>query len=371
MSERGPAALLLALLFLTAPAAAEPSVTILDLPFRAKAMRGPGSEVAVAVATSGLLPLARPKGATADRASAGDEEAPLVVVWGEDGGAALTLAEGQVRATLLGSEAIEGLAAAETPRGALPGTRRALSGPLSAYLTGPTRAAGVSAPSAAGLTIRERQPVAVSADPKPVPVATVTVPAGPDAVFSRERPRTIRIGARTALLTVTRQGAEASSLVLVDRQGEAPGAPWAVIARTPPQPGGPLSIAGVADFSGNGQMQTATVTGANLQLWSYANGAFALAAERMGFAGGDGETALAASFDLDRDGVPDLALPTADRASLAVLGFKGGIAERARAALPGTAGFGVAALGRGEAVRLLVGLADGRVAVIALDGRSR
>ena len=53
MSERvARSALLVAFLVLTAPALAEPSVTILDLPFRAKALRGPGSEVAIAVATS-------------------------------------------------------------------------------------------------------------------------------------------------------------------------------------------------------------------------------------------------------------------------------------------------------------------------------
>ncbi|MDR7040348.1 hypothetical protein J2X36_005131 [Methylobacterium sp. BE186] len=368
MSERGSAALLLAVLLSTAPAAAEPAVTILDLPFKAKAMRGPGSEVATAVATSGLLPLARPKASAADTVPPEDEEAPFAVVWGDEGGAALTLVEGQVRATLLGAEAVEGLAAAETPRGALPGSHRALSGPLSAYLTGPTRASGDGAPAAAGLTIRERQPVAVSADPKPVPVSTTTVPAGPDAVFTRERPRTIRIGGQTAILASTRQGTDAASLVLVGRQGAAPGAAWAVIARTPPQPGGPLSIAGVADFAGAGQMQVATVAGTTLQLWSYANGAFALAGERAGYAGGDGETALAASLDIDRDGTPELALPSAERTSLAILTFKGRVAERARAALPAPAGFGIAALGRGEAARLLVGLADGRVAVVAPDG---
>ncbi|MER2266413.1 hypothetical protein [Methylobacterium oxalidis] len=367
MSERARAALLAATLLAAAPAAAEPAVTILDLPFRAKAMRGPGSEVAVAVATSGLLPIARPKAA----AATAEDEAPLAVVWGEEGGAALTLVEGQVRATLIGAEAVEGLAAAETPRGALPGSRRALSGGLSAYLTGPTRAAGDGAPSAAGLTIRERQPVALGGDPKPVPVATMTVPAGPDAVFARERPRTARFGNRTVILASARQGADASALVLVGRPEEAPGSPWTVVARTPPQPGAPLSIAGVADFAGRGQPQVATVTAGKLQLWTYADGAFALAAEAAGFAGGDGETALAASVEGARDRSPDLALPAADRRSLAVLSLKGPVAERARAALPAPAGFGVAALGRGEAARLLVGLEDGRVAVVALDGGGR
>ena len=47
------------------PAAAADGVTLLDLPFRAAALRGPGSEVAVATATSGLIPSMKPRPATA------------------------------------------------------------------------------------------------------------------------------------------------------------------------------------------------------------------------------------------------------------------------------------------------------------------
>ena len=55
MSERGARrALLVGLLIAASPAGAEPSVAILDLPFRARALRGPGSEVAIAVATAGV-----------------------------------------------------------------------------------------------------------------------------------------------------------------------------------------------------------------------------------------------------------------------------------------------------------------------------
>lgn len=144
-----------------------------------RALRGSRSEAAVSVATSGLLPITGGKaGAQTGAQQAGDEEsAPIAVVWGDDGGAVLALAEGTVTVRPIGRDAVEGLTAAETPRGALPGSRRALSGPLSAYLTGRTRAPDGGA-AAAVLTIRERQPMAVSADPKPVPVATATVPAG-------------------------------------------------------------------------------------------------------------------------------------------------------------------------------------------------
>ncbi len=46
---------------------------------------------------------------------------------------------GRIAAKPVGREAVEDLVASETPRGALPGIRRALDGPLSAFLTGRTR----------------------------------------------------------------------------------------------------------------------------------------------------------------------------------------------------------------------------------------
>ncbi|MBK3422440.1 hypothetical protein HPY25_10930, partial [Methylobacterium sp. IIF4SW-B5] len=51
MSER--AALALALLLLASPAAAEPRVALLDLPFRVTQLRDAASEAALAVATAG------------------------------------------------------------------------------------------------------------------------------------------------------------------------------------------------------------------------------------------------------------------------------------------------------------------------------
>ena len=51
-----------------------------------------------------------------------------------------------------------------------------------------------------------------------------------------------------------------------------------------------------------------------------------------------------------------------------VVALAGGIREHARIALPTPAAFGVAALGRGVRARILVGLSDGRVAVVAANG---
>ncbi len=124
MSER--AAVALALLLLASPAAAEPRVTLLDLPFRVTQLRDAGSEAALAVTTAGLPQLPRKAG-------------PVAVAWGEAGAAILMLAGDKVTAVPLPLDAIEGLTAGETPKGALPGSRRVLAGPLSAYLSGPSR----------------------------------------------------------------------------------------------------------------------------------------------------------------------------------------------------------------------------------------
>ncbi|GJE60571.1 hypothetical protein [Methylobacterium trifolii] len=367
------APLLLGLLLTATPAAAaaEPAFVLLDLPFKVAHMRGPRSEVAVSVATSGLLATAGRKSSVPNPADGDEESAPIVVVWGEGGGAALALVDGAIRTTLIGAEAIEGLSASETPRGALPGSRRALAGPLSAYLTGATRAAG-GLPGAAGLTIRERRPMAVSTDPKPVPISTITVPAGAEAVFASFRPRALRLSGRPVFAAATLNGAAASGFVLVGRQGEGPEAGWSVVARTPPQEGTPARIAGIADFTGAGAPQVALVKGAagagTLQLWSLGTGSPTLSGEAAGYLGGPGDADLAATVEPERGGLPDLALPSADGQALAVVAMKGGLHDRLRVPLPAPAATGVASLGAGGGARVLVGLADGRVAVVSLDG---
>lgn len=372
MSDRLAAVLLLACLVspvrpLHAEPAADPVVTILDLPFKARAMRGPGSEAAVSAATSGLVPGIRP-GAPA---AAGEEadDAPVAVVWGEDGGAALSLVDGTVRVTRLSAEAVEGLVASETPRGSLPGIRRAVSGGLSAALSGPTRVhAGEGGANASGLTVRERQPMAVSAEPKPVVVTTSLVSAGTDAVFAPRRPRLTRTGGRPAFVTVTLRPGGRSGLALVGRRDAA----WGVIAEGAPQEGGALVVAAVADFSASGQPQVAAVkapdAAGTLQLWTVSGSALTLSGEAPGYAGGADDAELAAAVDVDRDAVPELALPVAGRGAIALLSLKGGISERGRIPLPAPAGLGLAVLGKGPQARLLVGLSDGRIAVAALSG---
>lgn len=337
------------------PALAEPALRLLDLPFKVREMRGPRSEVATAVTTSGLLPIVR----AGDGSRTGS---PVAVVWGDEGGAILTVENGAVATKPIGREAVEDLVASETPRGAIPGSRRALDGPLSVFLTGRTRGPD-GAPAALSLTLRERQPLAVSTDPKPVPVATATVPAGDGAVFSSGPPRIVVLAGRPAVLAATVTGADSGGLALVTRSSADPAA-WAVSARTAPGPR--PAIAALGDFSGKGiGAATVDATG-RLTLWSLGPDRIEPGPEAAGYTIGDGEADLADT--LARDGAAELALPVAGMPAVAILSGRDGWRERLRVTLPAPAGTGIAVLGEGEQARLVVGLGDGRVAAIALEG---
>ncbi len=333
MSER--AAVALALLLLASPAAAEPRVTLLDLPFRVTQLRDAGSEAALAVTTAGLPQLPRKAG-------------PVAVAWGETGAAVLTLTGDTITIVPLSLDAIEGLTAGETPKGALPGTRRVLSGPVSAYLSGP-RSGPDGRPGAAGVTLRERQKVTMSADPKPVPVATATVPPGAGAVFSAETLRPVEIDGALNLLALS-EHPEGTGLAVIGRQDGT----WRVRAETPPEPG-PLALA--ADLPGP-VPGAVLVRGAEgrLEQWSLAGGTPARTAKS---AEGKGFSAPGATLG------SELVVASRDRTALAYVSLKG-LAERARVTLPAPVGAGLAVMGN----RVVVALADGRLATVQ-DGDAR
>jgi hypothetical protein len=356
----GAVALAMIRAFAADPASAEPAVRVLDLPFKVRQMRGPGSEIATAVATSGLLPLVR--GSDGSRAGA-----PIALVWGDEGGAVLLVENGSVTAKPIGREAVEDLIASETPRGALAETRRALDGPLSVFLTGRARAPD-GGPAATMLTLRERQPLGVTAEPKPVPVATATVPAGEGAVFAPQPPRITSLAGRSAVLAATLTGPEKGGLLLVTRPA-GDKASWTASAHSPSGPS--LILAGVADFSGKGAPEAATVDSRGvLRLWTLAPDRIAPGPEAAGYTLGDGGADLAGT--VPAEGGTDLALPVAGMPALAVVTARGPardtLRERLRITLPAPAGTGIAALGEGAALRLVVGLRDGRVAAVALEG---
>ncbi|AWB21953.1 hypothetical protein DA075_14275 [Methylobacterium currus] len=327
----------LAALLSAAHAAAEPRVTLLDLPFRVTQLRDAGSEAALAVTTAGLPQLPRKAG-------------PVAVVWGEGGAAVLTLSGNRIAVVSLPLDAIEGLTVGETPKGALPGTRRVLAGPVSAYLSGPSRGPD-GRPGAAGVTLRERQTVTMSADPKPVPVVTATVPPGSGAVFSADTLRPVEIDGALHLLALG-EHPEGTGLSLIGRQDGT----WRVRAETPSEPG-PLALA--ADLPGP-TPGAVLVRGAEgrLEHWSLAGGKPTRLAQ--GGKGGDGKGADGKGFAAPGAVLgSELVVASRDRAALAYVSLKD-LTERARASLPAPVGAGLAVLGR----QVVVALADGRLATV-------
>jgi hypothetical protein len=347
--------------FLLDPAAlrAEPSVSILPLGFAVSEFRAPESRVATLVATTDAL--------RENRAMTGQR---LVVVWGNEGSAAMALKDGAIAIFPLGRGTGD-LSALERGRGTIPDAHLQSAGAISVNLTDPARdyphdALG-SGPHAAAITVAERRPVEPGPDPRPVPTAIVRVEAGPEAVFEDRAPRLADLdGDGTPEIVTIKSYRErgAALAVIAKREGG-----WAIAAETPPigEPQLWLNPAAIADFAGAGRPQIAIVRTPHrdgvLELWAYQAGNLVRRAEKPGYSNhafGQSAQDLAAVIDLGNG--PQLAIPTLDRRSLAVLSLKGEIAERLRIPLPAAALTGVAVLGHGRDVHMLVGLEDGRIA---------
>jgi hypothetical protein len=244
---------------------------------------------------------------------------------------------------------------------------------LQAYLGGPTgiltRGIFGEPTEASVLVVRERGAVAPGAGVQRVPVAVARLEAGPGAVFEDREPRLADLDRDgTPEILVVRSSADRGAALVV--AGKRDGG-WRFLAETPPigRPEGWLNPAGAADFDGDGRGDVAVVRTPHLagvlQLWSYEGGGLVLRAEAPGYSNhAHGSSALALAAVLERDGAPALALPTLDRAELALVSFRGGFRELWRVRLPSLALTGVAALGEGSDAALLVGLDDGRLAVV-------
>ena len=352
---------LAALVATVSPARAEPTVALVPLPFAVDEFRGPDTVVAAVAPSTDALRGAKAAG-----------RGPLVVVWGPQGGAALALEGGGVRAFALGASV--DLETVETGRGAIPAARLARSGPLTASLVEPTRAvphASLGSPvHAAAISVAERRPVAAGPDPRPVPVETARVEAGPEAAFEAREVKIVagRDGAPPRLLAIRSTADKGAALAILEKRDGA----WRIAAETPPtgEPRTWLNLA-AATATPDG-LEIAIVLRPDrdglLQLWSYKDGRLALVGERPGFsnhAAGRAAQDLAAIVETG-SGERLLALPSLDRAALAFVRLRPDLAEVARVPLPAKAASGVGALGRGPDSHVLVGLEDGRLADVRL-----
>lgn len=209
--------------------------------------------------------------------------------------------------------------------------------------------------------------------------ATHVIDAGTDAVFEDLEPQVVDLDGdrQPEVLVIRSRLAAGAALAVIGRRDGA----WRILAETPPIgiPNRWLNRAGVADFDGDGRKDIALVVTPHLagrvQIWRFRqDGSLTLLAERAGYSNhaiGSEALDLAAIADLNRDGRPELVLPTLDRRALAVLAVGAVLEERARHPLPGRAVAGLA-LGRERGGWLArVRLEDGRIAEVGLSGAAQ
>lgn len=342
------------------PARAEPGLAILPLGFAASEFRGPASRVAATIASTDAYRESRPPLA-----------GPLVVVWGPGGAAVLTLSGGEVRIRPA-SRGAGDLAGLERGRGVIPDSRVQGLGGLSVQLEGATRdypheALG-SAVHARLIVVTERRAAPPSSDPKPVASDVARIEAGAGAVFEdRElRIRDLDRDGSPEILAVRSHRDRGSALAVIGRRDGG----WRILAETPPD-GEPFRWLNPVGGDGLGPSRPGEFALVRrphldglLQIWRYGRDTLTLVDEKAGYgnhAYGSPAQELSASFEAG-DGTTRLAIPTLDRHALAILSLTGGLAEIARIPLPARIATGLAILGRGRDLHILLGLEDGRVA---------
>lgn len=338
---------------------AEPSVAIVPLGFEATEFRGPGSRVAATIASTDAFRESRPP-----------LGGPLVVVWGRGAGAVLSLADGELKLRPA-RKGVGDFAALETARGAIPSARAEAAGPLGVSLEDPTRdypheALG-SPIHARTLVITERDAAPPpSTEPRRIGANRTRIEAGPGAVFEDREPRLVDLDGdgTSEVLVIRSDRARGSSLAIAARRDGG----WRIVAETPPD-GEPFRwlnpVAPPASGLPKGSVLLVRRPHLDgiLQLWRWTGERLDRVAERPGYANhafGSPAQDLAASYP-SGDGTARLAIPTLDRREIAILALPG-LEELARIPLPARAATGVAALGEGRAVHILVGLENGQVA---------
>jgi hypothetical protein len=146
-------------------------------------------------------------------------------------------------------------------------------------------------------------------------------------------------------------------------------------AATPPigRPNRWLNIAGIADFTGDGQLNIAVVKtphiGGRLEILAWDRNTLKVLSSAEGFSNhafGSTEMGLSAIASVDGDRIPDLILPDAERKSLRMVTAAGGwIRDIANVPLPSEAVTAIGTLTGSGRPAFVVGLGDGSLVAVA------
>lgn len=202
---------------------------------------------------------------------------------------------------------------------------------------------------------------------------TVELSLPTSQVFEDRTPRLValdRSGRNKVVTLLSSRSQGASIAVFGIRKGEI-----ALISKTPfiGRSNRWRNIAGIADYNGDGYPEIAEVVtphiGGTLKFWTWRANRLKQVASTRSFSNhaiGSREQRLSATADFDRDGLPDLAVPSSDRRSLVLVGFSKGSGGRklkqiAKITLPAAISRPVIARRSGGKTTLSVGLNNGSV----------
>jgi hypothetical protein len=199
-----------------------------------------------------------------------------------------------------------------------------------------------------------------------------TVRLKSDAVFEDLEPRLVDLdgNGRDDIVVVKSSLKYGSSLAIIaQRHGK-----YEIVAETPPL-GAPhrwLDPAGIADFTGDGEIDIALVRQPHvigeLEIWRWNGGALTKVAtlpDAANHIAGTRAIDMSAVADFDGDGISDIAIPSLDRGKLRLVGFAPKAREIASVPLPAKAATNLGLLAEVSGPpAIAVGLADGSLAVI-------
>jgi hypothetical protein len=190
---------------------------------------------------------------------------------------------------------------------------------------------------------------------------------GADAVFEDIVPRVAQIGGRERIVLVKAYLDRGAAIAVIDPVSAS------IVAESTPIGRGNAwrNPAGIADFDGDGTTDIAAVRQPHvvgrLELWSFVGGGLKKTAEVSDVCNhviGSLALELSATADFDRDGKPDLAIPSFDRRSLRLIAFSPAIRDIARVALPGRVVADLALVRLQGRLAVLAGLDNGQVVLV-------